>query len=108
MRIAEIIATGIEYREVAVIAVGDAEIIKARLQRMHIGQATERELALEEDAAVEAQHRRGMAGRGLAAGDDVVEIIAGVVEANLRKEEITQALLRPGDGRLEVDARAGE
>src|SRR3569623_179866 len=108
LRIAEIISAGIEYRKVAQIAIGDAEIIKARLQRVHIGQAAELEFALEEDAAVDAQHRRGMAGRGLAAGGDVVEIITGVVEADLRNDEITQALLRPGDARLKVDTRAGE
>src|SRR3569623_1634687 len=108
LRIAEIISAGIEYRKVALIAIGDAEIIKARLQRVHIGQAAELEFALEEDAAVDAQHRRGMAGRGLAAGGDVVEIITGVVEADLRNDEITQALLRPGDARLKVDTRAGE
>src|SRR3569623_71780 len=86
LRIAEIISAGIEYRKVALIAIGDAEIIKARLQRVHIGQAAELEFALEEDAAVDAQHRRGMAGRGLAAGGDGVEIIAGVVEAETAVE----------------------
>ena len=76
----EVRGSGVEDRQVVLVAIGHVQVHEARLECQQALAARARQ-ALEDQAAVDAQDRRGAGRRIVGAGHRVVEAIRGVAPA---------------------------
>jgi hypothetical protein len=101
---------GVEQRQVVLHPVGHAQVVEARLQRLHVVVAEQRGLALEQQAGVDA------ADRGAAVRAEVgalrqhpritLERVAGLADGEFRVHEPARATEVEAYRRLHVEALA--
>ena len=103
----EIVDRGVEDRRIALVAVGNVDVERARLERLHAADAERLPVALEHEAGVDGGDRNRVALRARDVGADLVEVVLAQMHARARGDVPGRALARPGDRRPGVDALAG-
>ena len=106
LRIVEVGERRVEERDMVLVVIGHEDIEEPRLERLRERVAEPARIALEDQAAVEAEPRNGE-GRPLRLALGLaVKLIAAVAQPGLRRHVPAGRNTRRGDGRREARARA--
>ena len=102
----EVVGGRVIHRQQALVTVGRVGVEGARLQRLQKGAAEILRIALEKQAAVEADGGQHAVERTRAVGQHAVELVVAGMQLHARRDEALRRQKRPADLRQRIAARS--